>query len=341
VDLWIGQTVRADLYVTPLAQQTSGAAAALPPAVLEAITGVPGVRAIDRLRLIDDMTIGGRRVHARAVCFDVLAEESTFLFRKGEAAAILTAAIDEEAVIVSEPLARHQRLAEGDTLRLPTPSGPRDFRIAGVFYDYSSDSGVILFDLGLYARLWRDRAVNSLALYLEEPSAAGALRRRIAGIDGGRHSLLIRSHRDIRDAALAQFDQTFAVTMALKLITLVVAMAGVFFTLTVSVAERRAELGLLRAVGATVAQIRRMVLGEAVLIGLAALVVGTLTGIALALLLVFVINPQFFGWTIHWLLSPRVLVEAVAVVGAASLLAAWLPARSAMRADPAVSLREE
>jgi putative ABC transport system permease protein len=84
-----------------------------------------------------------------------------------------------------------------------------------------------------------------------------------------------------------------------------------------------------------------MVLGEALLIGLAALVIGAATGVALALLLVFVINPQFFGWTILWVPSPRVLLEAVAVVAGAALLAAWWPARAAARIEPARSLRSE
>ncbi len=339
VDLWIEQTIRADLYVTP-ASHAAGEAVVLPPDVIAAIAGRPGLRAVDRLRSFD-LTVGGRGIRGGAVLLDVIAAESTFLFRKGNARAVLAAAVRDGGVIVSEPLARHQGLGEGDTLRLVTPGGPAALPIAGVFYDYSSDAGLVLFHLPHYARLFRDDQVNSLALYLDDPAATESMRDEILATAGREHALIVRSNRDIRTAALREFDQTFAITMTLKLITLIVAMTGVFFTLTVSVAARRAEIGILRAIGATAVQVRRMVLFEALLIGLAALLVGAVTGIGLALLLVFVINRQFFGWTILWVLSPRVLFEALAVVAAASLLAAWLPARAAVRADPAASLRAE
>jgi putative ABC transport system permease protein len=84
-----------------------------------------------------------------------------------------------------------------------------------------------------------------------------------------------------------------------------------------------------------------MVLAEAGLIGAAALAVGAVTGVGLALVLVFVVNPQFFGWTIRWAPTARPFLEALAVVAIAALLAAWLPARAAVRAEPAVSLRAE
>jgi putative ABC transport system permease protein len=343
VDLWVSQTVRADLYVAPAAagQRTGGVTdPTLSPEVVAAAQRLPGLRALDQLRRFE-LVVDGKRERGGAVRFDVLAQESTFLFRKGDARSILKLAADRDAILISEPFARHHRLAEGDTLRVDTPSGPAAFPIAGVFYDYSSDAGIVLIDWSLYRRWWRDPAINSLAFYLEDPAAAAQVRAAFLQEVGPAHALLIRSHRDIREAALAQFDQTFAVTMTLKLITLIVAMAGVFFALTVSVAERRAEFGILRAVGAAGAQVRRVVLGEALLIGLASLAVGAVTGIGLALLLVFVINKQFFGWTILWILTPRPLIEALAVVTGASLLAAWLPSRAALRTDPAASLRTE
>jgi putative ABC transport system permease protein len=350
VDLWIEQTVRADLYVSPASLEVAGSSAALDPEVIAAAIQLPGVRAVDRLHRVEGLTLGGRAVRASAILFDVIARESRFWFLAVDptlagptptSTAVLQAAARTGAVVVSEPLARRHQLTAGDTLRIATPAGPRGFRIAGVFRDYSSDAGLILFDLPTYTRAFQDSTVNSLALYLRDPAAGPALRQELLASVGGRHALIVRSNRDLRQAALTEFDRTFAVTMTLKLITVITAIAGVFFTLTVGVTERRAEIGVLRALGASSGQVRRMVLGEALLIGLSALAIGAVTGVALALLLVFVVNPQFFGWTILWVLSPRVLLEAVAVVAGASLLAAWWPARAAVRADPARSLRFE
>jgi putative ABC transport system permease protein len=347
VDLWVEQTVRADLYVSPASFEVASGAAALDPEVIRAATSLPGVRAVDRLRRIDGLTVEGQAVRASAIIFDVIAQESKFWFlavdpalHGASASDVLHAAARSGAVVVSEPLARRHRLTAGDSLRLATPSGPRGFRIAGVFRDYSSDAGLVLIDLPAYVRAFGDSTTNSLALYLEDPAAGPALRSQLLAATRG-HALVVRSNRDLRQAALTEFDRTFAVTMTLKLITVITAIAGVFFTLTVSVAERRGEIGVLRALGASTGQVRRMVLGEALLIGLAALAIGTATGIALARLLVFVVNPMFFGWTILWVLSPRVFLEAVAVVGGASLLAAWWPARAATRGAPARSFRAE
>jgi putative ABC transport system permease protein len=344
VDLWIGQTVRGDLYVSAAAQHVSGADAVLDREVIQAIESLPGLRTIDRLRQFEVRPVGAqgssRPARGHAVSFRVLAQESAFQFRRGEAKAVLTGAADDGAVVVSEPFSRHHAVDEGDTLLLNTPSGPVAFPVAGVYTDYTSDSGMVLVDLPTYRRWWRDESINSFALYLDDERQTSMirdmLRTRLPERD-----LVIRSHRDIRDAALAQFDQTFAVTTTLKLIALVVAWAGAFFTLTAGVAERRSELGMLRAVGAGSGLIRRAVLGEAMLIALAAFVLGSITGIALALLLVHVINPQFFGWTIHWVLTPRPFVEALIVVAIAAAGAVWLPVRAALRTDPVASLREE
>jgi putative ABC transport system permease protein len=350
VDEWIGQTVRADLYVAPASQIASGRVAVLAPEVVRAAEQLPGVRAVDRLRTLAGLQVGGRPVRAAAVVFGVLAQESPSDFLavdpalgapRTDPAAVLRAAARSGAVLASEPLARRHGYRAGDTLRVRTPAGEQSWRIAGVFRDYSSDSGLLLIDYGVYARVWGDSAVSGLALYLTDPARGPEVRQALLARTAPRYPLLVRSHHDLRAAALAEFDQTFAVTQTLKLITLIVALAGVFFALTVGIAERRAEIGVLRALGASGAQVRRMVLAEAMLIGAAALVIGVVTGVGLAVVLVFVVNPQFFGWTIRWAPTARPFLEALAVVVVSALLAAWLPARAAVRSEPAASLRAE
>jgi putative ABC transport system permease protein len=112
-------------------------------------------------------------------------------------------------------------------------------------------------------------------------------------------------------------------------------------TLTALVLQRRHELAVLRATGAGRAQVRTLVLVESGLLGIAGATLGAVAGLVLALLLVHVINRQFFGWTIRFALDPRVFVQAFAVMVPAALLAGLAPARQAARRAAAEAMREE
>ena len=110
------------------------------------------------------------------------------------------------------------------------------------------------------------------------------------------------SNAEIRRAALTIFDRTFAITYALEAVSIFVAVMGIAGALLALVIDRRRELGLLRFLGASKRQVQRLILFEAGLLGLLANAAGLALGVALSLLLVFVINKQSFGWTIqfHW-----------------------------------------
>jgi len=120
-----------------------------------------------------------------------------------------------------------------------------------------------------------------------------------------------------------------------------VAVLGVIATLTALVVERARDLGVLRAVGALRAQVRTIVLVESGLLGALGALLGSALGVVLALLLVRVINKQFFGWTIQFVFTPTVLIQAVLLMVAASLLAALAPARRAASRRPAEAMRDE
>src|SRR5690606_36081009 len=135
--------------------------------------------------------------------------------------------------------------------------------------------------------------------------------------------------------------QTFAVTYALQLITVLIAAVGIFDILTALLLERRREIAMLRAVGASAAQIHRMTYIEFGLIGLFAWIIGVAAGLCLAWQLIFVINRQFFGWSIFWTLPPAVLGQALLLALAASIGAGVWPARAALRRPLAPALHEE
>jgi len=130
------------------------------------------------------------------------------------------------------------------------------------------------------------------------------------------------------------FDRTFAITYALEAIAILVAVMGVAGALLALVIDRRRELGLLRYLGASSAQLRKLILAEAGLLGLLANLSGVILGFFLSLILIFVINKQSFGWTIrlHWPIA--VLLGGTAVVCLATLLAGYYPARVAISLNP-------
>lgn len=137
------------------------------------------------------------------------------------------------------------------------------------------------------------------------------------------------------------FDQTFAVTLVLRAISVLVAVAGVTLSLLILAAEREREIGVLRAIGASRAQVIGLFLREAALIGLVASAVGIASGASLAMVLTWVVNKAFFGWTIQLSYPLPTLLATPLWIVPAAVLAALLPAWKAARVPPARAIRFE
>jgi putative ABC transport system permease protein len=260
---------------------------------------------------------------------------------EGESVELLHDAVAQEGVMVSEPLARSLGFRTGRLLRLRTPSGQRDLRIVGIFYDYATDGGKVVMDRSLYRHLWQDDSATVLAVYLEPSTDARAVRSRIMESVGREGQLIVVSNAELKREILAIFDRTFAITYALELTAVVIGLLGIVNTLLISTLERRRELATLRAIGASAAQIKRLVLWESVYLGVIGGALGTIGGGLLALLLIHVINKQSFGWTIQLTVSGTLLVQAAGLALFVSLLAAYWPARWAARQPIADGLRYE
>ena len=340
VEVWIEQTIRADLYVSRTGRLVKGADARLPADLLSRVRSVPDVMEADGFRGLRVRDEQGAQFIVGAGDFDVMARRGRLPFRRGDSARILRDARARDEVIVSETFAERYHLAEGDEVRLRPPGGEARFRIAGVYYDYTTEGGLVVMDRRLFQRLWSDSWLNSIVLYLA-PGADPATVREAVRTATAREDLVMFSSRDLRRRILDIFDQTFAITYALQAIALVVASLGVFTTLGASVLERTREIGILRSLGVNRVGIARTVLAEAGLLGLVANVVGALAGLALSLILIHVINKQSFGWTIQFVFPGRLIVEYAALTVGASVLAGLLPAWHAGRLPIAESVRYE
>ncbi len=230
----------------------------------------------------------------------------------------------------------------GDHLKLVTDSGPVALPVAGIFFDYRSDQGLIVMHRTLYDRLWKDSVITSVGLYLPSGADLEKVRTEVGRILADeRQPLLVRSNREIRAASLETFERTFAITQVLRLLAVGVAFVGILSALMAFQHERRRELAVLRAIGLTPAQAGRLVLLQTGFMGLTAGLLSIPLGLAVAVALVRVINLRSFGWTMDLMVSLPPLVAAVTLAVVAALLAGLYPAHQVMRVEPSASLREE
>ena len=341
VRVWVETTLRSDLWVKAAAGRSSGLVGDLPEEIVPFLRSTPGVAAVDPFRA-RDASLRGRPFTLASGDFQVLARIGGLPFLDGrDPRATAEAARAAGAVLVSEPFARRFGFAAGDSLELPTPTGPRRFSIGGVYRDYSNDRGTVVLDRALYLSLFADRRVTSVAVVAAPGTDPAELRRRIRSAAEGRFALSVSTNRELRREVLRIFDRTFAVTRGLEAIAIAVAILGIANALMASAVERRRAFGLLRAVGAARGQIRRAVLVEALLTGAVATLAAAVAGAAFAYLLLAVINPQSFGWTVFVRIPVGSLAGAAALVLAAAVLAGVFPGRVAASVDPAAALAEE
>ncbi|MDP9266118.1 MAG: ABC transporter permease, partial [Chloroflexota bacterium] len=334
---WLDQAVNADMFVSAGPVGSNSAPSPLDPALAEQIRAIPGVRAVDLYRQV--------RIEV-GISFAALAsvDVPTYLLRgrprlaPGTRSVDLTELVGRDQVFVSDNFAHRTGTKQDDTLQLNTPDGPVGFRVAAIAVDYTSDQGLIFMDRTTYVRHFHDRSVDSFAVMLERPEDPAPVREAIGTLEGG--ALFVQSNEEFKDSIRKIVNDFFSTTYVMEAIALLVGVLGVANTMLVAVLERRREIGVLRAVGATRRQVRRTVLIEAATIGAFGAALGLVGGAGLAAI-VFLISERTTGWVIPfeyaWPAAGSVTVLSVV----AALAAAWWPARRAARMEVSGALMYE
>lgn len=336
---WLDGTLRADVYVSLPGPTASRALGTLWPELVDEYGSHPEVVGLSTYRGVDVVAADGP---FRLVALDLDPRgEGAFDFVGGDDESVMRAFQAAEGAIVSEPYAFRRGLGVGDPVTLPTPGGPRDLPILGVFYDYGSEQGTVIVSRAVYDRFFDDPGVTSLGLFLgPEADSEAVVRQLLAAVPEGR-TVLVRTDDVLRSASLEVFDRTFEVTAVLRLLAFIVAFVGVLSALMALELERARELGVLRATGLTPGQVWRLVVTQTGLIGFAAGVLAVPMGLVLSVVMIFVINKRSFGWTLEMEVGPEVVAQAIALALVGALLAGLYPAWRMSRTSPAVALRGE
>ena len=331
--VWMERQLQADLYIQAESRPGVGGSATFAEDAARAIEALPSVEAVDRLRRYS-ISYRGLPAGLAVADFRVLRDRSGMRFLDGrDPADVADILVSSDSVIVSEAFSTKHRLEAGDSVVLPIGSGEERFRVAGVYYDYSGEQGFVLGHREVLMRHLPDSRLTGAAVYATPGAEVEVVRQAVMDSVRG-HRVHVTRTAELRDGAAEIFDRTFAITYALEAIAVFVAILGLSGAVLTLVLDRRAEFGVLRAVGAARGQVRRLVLVQAGMLGLAANILGCILGWLLSIVLIKVINKQSFGWTIQFHWPVAILVGAIGLIFAATLLAGTYPARIAAAHRP-------
>ncbi|MCY3780648.1 MAG: FtsX-like permease family protein, partial [Chloroflexi bacterium] len=340
---WLGASLGAQIYVSPPLFASNNASVDVDIVVKGIALDVAGVRAVSSARHVvvsapdyPDMP----PVNLLASDFDIAGNNRSFKWSDVPVEAH-QAALDDGQVMVSESFAFRRGIdRERNTITLDTEAGAQTFVVFGVYYDYSTDQGAVYIARSIYDRYFADPFVSSLGIFTEDgadiETVISELRARFADYD-----LLVQDNASLRAGALEVFDRTFAITIALRMLTTLVAFIGILAALMALQLEHAREYGMMRATGMTARQLSQFAMIQTGLMGLVAGTLALPIGLLTSLVLTHVINLRSFGWTMEFAPQPSQLLEALLVAVVAALLAGLYPALLLGRLKPAEALRRE
>ncbi len=337
---WLDQSLAADIYISPPTNMATRVDTTLDRTLIEELLQTPGIAGRTFIRSVEVQAPSGP-TPLLAIDRDRNYGMRALRFKGNQGMRELAEQFDQGEIFISEPLAYRTGLQAGDTLPLQTDRGEHTFRIAGIYYDYTSDRGVIQMAAPTYQTYWDDTAITSCAIYTREDVNVEAMVTTLREQVDGRQELLIRSYATLRQNSLEIFDRTFAITGVLQILATIVAFIGILSALMALQLERTRELGMLRALGLTPPQLWQLLLSQTGLMGLTAGILSLPVGFVLALILIFIINRRSFGWTLDMVIDPRLFIQAILLAVIAALLAGIYPSWRIGRISPSVALREE
>jgi len=344
IGAWLNTVLPADLYVR-VGSGRVGDTAYLTPTLLAQAAALPGVNKVEPQRVMSIQWQADRPPVA-LIARHVMDPERSLPWVQGPSSPrrndqdLASGAIP---IYVSEAMVSLYGAEAGTRLQLPLPNGQKAAAVVmGVWRDYARQNGAVLMQRSDFERLTQDNRVNDLALWLNPDVSAATIQTLLREQAGEAGDLLeFASAAEIRQLSLRIFDRSFAVTHWLQAVAIGMGLFGLATSVSAQVLARRKEFGLLVHLGLTRRQVRRLIVSETALWTGVGIVVGLLLGAAISAVLVHVVNPQSFHWTMDWVLPWLRLLGLSVSVLAAAVLTAWWAARAAAQTGAALAVKED
>lgn len=327
VTRWIEELIQADHFVFAgsLAGATSSQAP-MEPQVAKDLAAIQGVESVSAIRYV-------RPEYRGTIVFMTALDVAKFAEASQARAASGLPDLDKlrrisgrREVVVSENFIQKHGIRVGDTLTLPGPKGAVTLTVTDSMIDYSWNRGAIFIDRKVYAELFQDDRIDVCHVFLKSPDAAEALRTNVAN-----RGLATVDRATIKSFLGDLIERVYKLAYLQQIVVGIVAALGVVTALLISVLQRKRELGLLLAVGATPWQVIRTVLAEAALMGIFGTLLGVLIGLPMQWYVLRVVMLEESGFVFDLIFPWRqaILISSGAIFIAT--LAGLLPAMHAVK----------
>lgn len=334
VDDWLLQILPADVYARAAA---SGSTSGINPREQNLIAALPGVAKVDFQRL-RSMSLAADRPNVVLIARPIkLQDPGKSLVLVGDTLPVPAGA---RPVWLSEAAADLYNRKAGQQIDLPLAGGLHRFFIAGVWRDYARSSGSVQMPLDAYRAITRDMDVSDAAIWLDKGVSAAKLKENLKTLPFG-DSLEVSEPSAIRALSLQIFDRSFAVTYLLEAIAIVIGLFGVAATFSAQTLARAREFGMLRHVGVTRGQILGILAFEGGALTALGIATGFVLGLLISFVLVFIVNPQSFHWTMQLHLPWPLIATVAGALLVAAAATALVSGRQALSGGPIRAVRED
>ncbi len=332
---WLENGMTFDLYVASEPTMTERSLR-FPGSFGPELESVDGVEEAQSVRL-GRVPFQGAQVMLASVDIARVGRRVRFKLVEGELGPMLRSASEGKGAIISESLSLIRHIHLGDIIQV----GPVRLPVVGVHVDYTDQQGSILIDRSVYRANWKDDSVDVFRVYLKPGSRPDVVRQAILDRFAARGRLFVLTTGEVKAYVLRIADQWFSLTYIQLAIAVLVAMLGIINSLTVSVTDRRRELGVLQAVGGLPSQVRRAIWAESAMIGAAGVALGLMLGAVMLWVDILVLRMDSFGYRFDYIFPVRFALLLLPIILGAALLAAIGPAEAAVRGSLVEALEYE
>ena len=324
VEEWLNQSLVADIYIAPPTLSFGQDLKGIDDEFIKYVSDIPEIEYISQLGSFeifkDGYLLNLIVVDSAEKIFDEVIQ-----LKEGEKKDIWNDFVQTDSILISEPLAFQKNIQINDTFDILTDIGLKSFTVRGIYYDYSSTSGIAMVSKQVYDNYWNNSKVTSLALYLNDSQNSEVVFNKLLDKFDTDWDLQIISSKKLNNASMEIFDKTFEITFVLRSISLIVAFIGILGAISAIILSRAREFSILKSIGFTNNQLRTIIGNQTFIIGVISGLISIPLGIIITNLLIQIINKQSFGWSIPMQLLPSVFVEGIMVAILSSVLASIYP----------------